>query len=131
SRGSARVPHVGSRPETVVWGEIPIGRPAVAKVRSGDTLTIDTISHQGSTQDANPVEFLTGLGAKRDEILQDVLDFWASRAARPRDGRGAHVLTGPIYVDGAAPGDTLEIQILDFTLRTPFGLNTTTPTTGG
>jgi acetamidase/formamidase len=129
-RASTGMPHIGARPETTVWGEIPIGRPPVATIRSGDTVTIDTISHQGSTQDANPVDFLTGLGAKREEILQDVLDFWASRGSRPREGRGAHVLTGPIYVDGAAPGDTLEIQILDFTLRTPFGLNSTTPTTG-
>ena len=62
--------------------------------------------------------FLTALGVKRDEILQDVIDFWNSREGRPREGRGPHVLTGPIHVEGAAPGDVLEVQILGFTLRT-------------
>lgn len=122
--------HVPSRPETVVWGEIPIDRPPVRTVSSGDTVMIDTISHQGSTQDVNPVEFLGKLGVARSEVLQDVLDFWASRAGRPREGRGGHVLTGPIYVNGAEPGDVLEIDMVAFTLRTPFGLNSSTPATG-
>ena len=58
---------------------------------------------------------------KREEILQDAIDFWNSRAGRPREGRGQHMLTGPIYIEGAEPGDTLEVQIVDYTLRTPFG----------
>ncbi len=126
----AQPPRVLSRPETVVWGEIPIDRPAVRTVSSGDTVIIDTISHQGSTQDANPTEFLGKLGIARSEILQDVLDFWSSRPGRPREGRGGHVLTGPIYVRGAEPGDVLEIDILALELRTPFGLNSSTPATG-
>jgi len=64
-------------------------------------------------------------------VLQDVRDFWASRAGRPRDGRGgAHVLTGPIAVTGAEPGDTLEVQILELRTRVPYGVNTTGPTSG-
>jgi acetamidase/formamidase len=126
--GSAH--HVRSRPETVVWGELPIDRPPVITVRSGETVTIDTLSHQGAAQDTEPVAFLTALGVKRDEILQDVIDFWNSRDGRPREGRGPHVLTGPIYVEGATPGDVLEVQVLGFTLRTPFGINSSGPATG-
>jgi acetamidase/formamidase len=122
--------HVRSRPDTVVWGEFPIDRAPIVTVRSGQTVVIDTLSHQGTTQDADPVAFLTALGVKRDEILQDAIDFWNSRAGRPREGRGQHVLTGPIYVEGAEPGDTLEVQILDFTLRTPFGINSSGPASG-
>jgi len=126
----AQTRHVPSRPETVVFGEIPIDRPAVATVGSGDTLAIDTISHQGATQDEDPVTFLGKMGVRRDEILKDAIDFWNSRGSRPREGRGQHILTGPIYVRDAEPGDTLEIQFVDFALRVPFGLNSTGPATG-
>ena len=120
-----------SRPENVIWGWIPIdGRPALT-IRSGQTVRIDTLSHHGSTQDEDPVTFLPRLGVKPDEILQDVRDFWASRAGRPRQGRGgAHVLTGPIAIGDAEPGDMLEVQILELTPRVPWGVNTTGPTSG-
>jgi len=71
------------------------------------------------------VAFLTGIGVPREEILQDVIDFWASRAARPREGRSGHVITGPIWVEGAAPGDVLEIEIMDIETRVPWGVNNT------
>ena len=130
SRAAKPAHHVNSRPDTVVWGEFAIDRPPVLTIRSGETVSIDTISHQGATQDAEPVAFLTALGVKREEILQDAIDFWNSRAGRPRDGRGQHVLTAPIYIQGAEPGDTLEVQIIDYTLRTPFGLNSSGPASG-
>lgn len=122
--------HVPSRPETVVWGWFPIDRPPVLTIRSGDTVRIDTLSHAGATQDEPPIEFLGSLGVKPDEILQDVLDFWASRSDRAREGRGGHILTGPIAIEGAQPGDTLEVQILELTTRVPYGINTTSPTSG-
>src|SRR6188474_1792934 len=79
----AAAQRVPSRPETVIWGEIPIDRPAVVTINSGDTVVIDTLSHQGSTQDVEPVEFLTKLGAAKGEVLQDAIDFWKSRPGRP------------------------------------------------
>lgn len=122
--------HVQSKPNAVVWGEIPIDRAPVLTIDSGETVAIDTISHQGATQDTDPVEFLGKLGIARTEILQDAIDFWQSRAGRPREGRGGHILTGPINVRGAEPGDVLEIEMVRFDLRTPFGLNSSTPATG-
>jgi len=122
--------HVPSKPNTVVWGEIPIDRAPVLTIDSGDTVAIDTISHQGATQDADPVEFLGKLGIAKNEVLQDAIDFWQSRTGRPREGRGGHILTGPINVRGAEPGDVLEIEMVRFDLRTPFGLNSSSPATG-
>ena len=122
---------LASRPENVTWGWIPIeARPALT-IRSGQTVRIDTLSHHGATQDEDPVTFLPKLGVKPDEILQDVRDFWASRAGRPRQGRGgAHVLTGPVAVADAEPGDMLEVQILELSPRVPYGVNTTGPLSG-
>jgi len=121
---------VASRPENLSWGWYPIDKKPVLTIRSGETVRIDTLSHAGATQDENPVTYLTGLGVPREEILGDVLDFWASRDERPRQGRSGHVITGPIYIEGAEPGDMLEVQILDIKTRVPWGINNTSATGG-
>lgn len=122
--------YVPSRPENLSWGWFPVDKTPVVTIRSGDTVRIDTLSHAGATQDENPVTYLTGLGIPRDEILDDVVDFWRSREGRPREGRSGHVITGPVYIEGAEPGDVLEIQILDITTRVPWGINNTSATGG-
>ncbi len=116
---------VPSTPENVVWGWFPIDKEPVLRVRPGETVRINTLTHAGATQNEEPVAYLTGLGLPRDEILQDVLDFWASREGRPREGRSGHVITGPVYVEGAEPGDVLEIEILSVETRVPWGINNT------
>jgi acetamidase/formamidase len=122
---------VPSRPETVVWGWVPIDQPPVLTVQSGQTVRIDTLSHQGAMHDEDPVTVFGALGVKPEEILQDVIDFWTTRASRPTGaGRSAHILTGPIYIDGAEPGDMLEAQILELETRVPYGINSTSPTSG-
>ena len=121
---------VPSTPENLNWGWFPIDKPPVLTVQSGETVRIETITHVGATQNTEPVEYLTGLGIPREEILQDVLDFWASRDGRQREGTSGHTITGPIYVDGAEPGDMLEIQILDIETRVPWGANNTSPRGG-
>ena len=95
---------VPSTPENVAWGWFPIDKEPVLRVQPGETVRINTLTHAGATQSEEPVAYLTGLGLPRDEILQDVLDFWASRDGRPREGRSGHVITGPVYVEGAEPG---------------------------
>jgi len=121
---------VPSTPANVTWGEYPADKPPVLRVHSGQTVRIDTLSQAGTTQDEHPVDYLAKFGVKREEVLKDVLDFWETKSARPRSGRGPHVITGPIFVEGAAPGDMLEVQILDVTTRVPYGLNNSGPTSG-
>ncbi len=123
--------YVPSRPETVTWGWIPTDKAPVVTVKSGQTVRMDTLSHHGSTQAQDPDAFLAEYGIAKHEILQDVRDFWASRAGRPREGRGgAHILTGPVAVAGAEPGDMLEVEVIELSARAPFGVNTTGPTSG-
>lgn len=121
--------HLRSRPENIAWGWYPIDATPVLTIRSGQTVRIDTLAGQGSTQDEEPVAYLGAMGVKPDEVLQDVRDFWASRNSRPREGRTGHVLTGPIAIEGA-PGDMLEVQILELATRVPYGINSTS-TAGG
>jgi acetamidase/formamidase len=121
---------VEARPQNLTWGDYPADKAPVARVRAGQVVRIHTITHAGATQNMEPVAFMAQDGIPREHILQDQIDFWASREGRPREGRGGHVLTGPVYVEGAEPGDMLEIQILDITTRVPWGVNNTGATSG-
>jgi len=122
--------HVPSTPENVVWGWFPVDREPVLTVQSGDTVRIDTLSHAGATQAEDPERYLGQFGVAPEEVLQDALDFWESRSGRPREGRSGHVITGPIHVDGAEPGDMLEVQVLALRTRVPYGINSTGPESG-
>jgi hypothetical protein len=59
-------PHVRSTPETVAWGELPEGRAPVARVRQGETVSIDTVSHQGIINGMDPVKFFAAAGIPPD-----------------------------------------------------------------
>jgi acetamidase/formamidase len=113
--------HVDSTPQTVVWGHLPSGRQPVLRVRSGQTVSIDTVSHQGVINGMDPVKFFSAAGIAPGEVLPDAIEIY-HKAEHPKDS-GAHVLTGPVYVDGAEPGDMLEVRILDLKFRVPYGVN--------
>jgi len=120
---------IPARPENQVFGGFPIGAPPVLTVRSGDTVALDTVSPDGATHpELSPVSFFGLFGVKPSEVLKDATDFWTSIPSRPR--YGPHPLIGPIYVAGAEPGDTLEIQVLSVKARVPYGINSTAPTRG-
>lgn len=116
---------VPSTPENLNWGWFPTDKEPVLHMQSGETVRVNTLTHVGAGQSEEPVAYLTGLGIPRDEIPQDVLDFWATRDGRPREGRSGHVITGPIHVEGAEPGDVLKIEILSIETRVPWGVNST------
>ena len=90
---------VRSTPDTVVWGYFAADIPPVLRIKSGQTVRIDTVSHGGVNLPEDPVEFFAKHGVTREEILQDALDIRA-KVNRPRGG-SAHILTGPIYIDEA------------------------------
>jgi acetamidase/formamidase len=120
--------HLRSTPETVVWGYLPAGRAPVLTVRSGQTVRIDTVSHQGLINGTDPVKFFGAAGVASGEVLPDAVEIYA-KTPRPKDA-GAHVLTGPIAVEGAEPGDMLEVRIVDLEFRVPYGVNNSNKGTG-
>jgi acetamidase/formamidase len=120
--------HLASTPSTVVWGYIPPGRNPVLTVKSGQTVKIDTISHQGLMSGIDPVSFFGAAGIAPARVLKDAIDVYA-KVQRPSDA-GAHVLTGPVFVEGAEPGDMLEVRILHVDFRVPYGVNNSGPGSG-
>ena len=108
--------------ENVKRGFISADTPPVLKIKSGQVVRIDTISHGGVTED--PVAFFGQAGIKPEEVLDDVK---AIAKATAQNGWAGHILTGPIYVEGAEPGDMLEVRILKLEHRVPYGVNSPGP----
>jgi acetamidase/formamidase len=119
---------LGSRPETVIWGYFSARVAPVLRIKSGTTVRIDTMSHQGLLTRDDPVTFFGTAGIRPDEVLQDAKDIYA-KVPHPK-GLGVHVLTGPIWIEGAAPGDMLEVRVVDLEFRVPYGVNNTGPGSG-
>ena len=125
--------HLVSTPQTIHRGVISPDIAPVLHVKSGDTVTIDTVSHGGLTED--PVKFFAPAGITAKEVLPDAIAIAnmpkpppPPKGSKPIGfgaGGGGHVLTGPIYIDGAEPGDMLEVRILKVTPRVPYGVNST------
>src|SRR5215813_1451943 len=119
---------LGSTPDTVIWGYFSARVPPVLRIKSGTTVRIDTMSHQGLVTSEDPVTYFGKAGIKPDEVLQDAKDIYA-KVPRGK-GLGVHVLTGPIWIEGAEPGDALEVRVLDLQFRVPYGVNNTGPGSG-
>lgn len=118
-----------STPTTVYRGFYPRDAPAALTVPSGATVRIDTLSHQGLNTLASgddPISFNAQFGVAPNEVLQDAIDVYhdLDYPNRMPPTASVHVLTGPIYVLGAEPGDTLEVRILKVEARVPWGYNT-------
>ena len=120
---------VRSTPETVVWGYIAADLPPVLRIKSGQTVRIDTVTHQGINTRQDPVTYFGAAGISPEQVLPDAVDVY--RKVTRAEGAGPHVLTGPVHVEGAQPGDMLEVRILDVAFRVPYGVNSTGPGSGG
>jgi acetamidase/formamidase len=117
-----------SNPDTVVRGHFPTDSKPVIRVKQNQNVIIDALSHQGLNAAEGPVAFFAKGGVKREDVLKDVVDV-AEKVKLPPD-LGPHALTGPIYVEGAEPGDLLEVRIMDIQFRVPYGVNSTGKGTG-
>ena len=102
-------------PETVQWGVFSAAIKPVLRVRSGDRLTLHSVSGAPDVMPGAPFAVLPELR----EI----------HAKNPKPPRG-HIVTGPIFVEGAMPGDTLEVRILDVRLRQDWGYTVVRPLVG-
>src|SRR6202163_3279836 len=79
--------------DTTQWGWFNNAQPPVLNVNSGDTVIFETMMH--SHNQVVP-------GTTIEQIKKLRTDF---------PGRGPHTLTGPVYIEGAEPGDVLRVRI--------------------
>jgi acetamidase/formamidase len=117
--------YLPARPDTVLWGRLPCAADVpVLGIDAGTEVTIDTISHEGVLEDqgSDPVAYFGGHGVARTEVLDDAVLLAGSVSTRDARVDGPHVVTGPIHVRGARPGDLLRMTVLEATPRVPYGV---------
>src|ERR1700729_4080449 len=102
-------------PATVAYGYYWADAPPVLRIASGDIIDVDTLL-------TNTPAGLDKAGVPESKI-QASLKAVVSEVTGDRKGPGGHILTGPVYVEGAEAGDVLEVKILSISLPIDYGYN--------
>jgi acetamidase/formamidase len=110
-----RTHRLEATPDTVAYGYYwSQARPAL-RISSGDIVDVDTLL-------TNTPAGLGRAGVAADRI-QESLKAIVAGVTGDRRGPGGHILTGPIYVEGAAPGNVLEVKILSIDFAVDYAYN--------
>jgi acetamidase/formamidase len=106
--------------DTIHWGYFSRELSAKATIGSGDLATIEVLTHHAND---DPERMVRGdAGAESvfgwTDSIKNVDRRGAGKSAGGTsagtgDGLGVHICTGPLYIEGAQPGDILEVRILD------------------
>jgi acetamidase/formamidase len=102
-------------PATVAYGYYWSEAAPVLRIRSGDIIDVDTVL-------TNTPAGLERAGVPSSQI-QTSLRSIVKEVTGDRRGPGGHILTGPVFVEGAEPGDALEVRILSINLPIDYGYN--------
>ncbi|MEZ0539225.1 acetamidase/formamidase family protein [Fibrella arboris] len=120
---------VRSLPENMVWGYFGADVAPVSRIKDGDIVEIQTVNPSGVSR-TDPEAFYKANNLPIDEHAKEVIAIMKTVKPEPSGIRG-HMLTGPIYIENAQPGDHIEIRMLDLTLPADFGVNSVWPGGGG
>ena len=107
-------------PKTVAWGYYDASTPPALRVRSGDTVEVQTLITSSPAR-------LEAAGVPADQVEPALREIYKEVTNK---GPGGHILTGPVYVEGAAPGDVLEVRIKEIKLAIPYAYNAFSPGRG-
>src|SRR5450432_3435187 len=102
-------------PKTVAWGHYDAMSPPVLRIASGDTVVFHTVLTNSPTG-------LEKAGVKPADVEQDLREIFDGVDTKDR-GPGGHILTGPVYIEGADAGDTLEVRVNKIDLAIPYAYN--------
>lgn len=100
-------------PKTITWGRYDATTPPVLRIKSGDIVEVHTLITSTPAR-------LEGAGLPADQVEQSLRDIVREVTDK---GPGGHILTGPIFVEGAEPGDVLEVRLLSIDLAIPYAYN--------
>ncbi len=120
SRAAAETHTLKATPKTVAWGYYDASTPPVLRIQSGETVEVQTLITTSPTR-------LEGAGLAPEQVEQELRDIYKEVTNK---GPGGHILTGPIYVEGAEPGDVLEVRIQAIRLAIPYAYNGFSPGRG-
>ncbi len=101
-------------PQTIAWGYYDASTPPALRIQSGDTVEIQTLP-----AGVGPAQ-LEAAGLPPGQVEQSLRDIFQQVTNK---GPGGHILTGPIFVADAKPGDVLEVRIQSIRLAVPYAYN--------
>jgi acetamidase/formamidase len=107
-------------PKTVTWGYYDAKTPPALRIKTGDTVEIQTLITASRERFESAGLWPDRVEPAWREIYDQVKDH----------GPGIHMLTGPVYIEGAEPGDVLEVRIQKIRLAIPYALNAFSPGRG-
>ena len=111
--GSASNPYLlNPSATTVAWGSYWSEMPPVLRIHSGDYVRVHTLL-------TSTPERLEAAGVPADQVEKELRDVQSVKDRGP----GGHVLTGPVYIEEAEPGDILEVHIHSIELPIAYGYN--------
>lgn len=102
-------------PATIAFGYYWSEAEPVLRVASGDIIDVDTMLTSSPPR-------LEAMGLSPEQVQQSLRDIY-DQVPREDRGPGGHILTGPVYVEGAEPGDVLQVDILEIDLPIAYGYN--------
>src|SRR5882757_9132592 len=100
-------------PTTVAWGYYDAAAPPVLRIHSGDTVVFETLLTSSPTG-------LEKAGVAPDQVEQSLRDIYKEVTNK---GPGGHILNGPVFIEEAEPGDTLEVRIQKIDLAIAYAYN--------
>ncbi len=112
---AAKTYDLPATPQTVAWGHYDATDKPALTIQSGDTVVVHTLL----TNSPAGLEKAGVAPADVEPALRAVFDGVPASARGP----GGHILTGPIAIEGAEPGDTLEVRIVKIDLAIPYAYN--------
>jgi acetamidase/formamidase len=113
--GGATTIDLPATPRTVAWGHYDATSKPSLTIKSGDTVVVHTLL-------TNSPQGLEKAGVAPSDVEQSLRAVFDGVPSADR-GPGGHILTGPIAIGGAEPGDTLEVRILKVNLAIPYAYN--------
>jgi acetamidase/formamidase len=113
--GTPRTHRLEATPATVAYGYYWSEAAPVLRIASGDIIDVDTLL-------TNTPAGLEKAGVSEARI-QSSLKAIVAEVTGERRGPGGHILTGPVYIEGAEPGDVLEVKVLSIDLAIDYGYN--------
>jgi acetamidase/formamidase len=111
--GAPKTHRLEATPATVAYGYYWSEAKPVLRIASGDIIDVDTLL----TSTPDRLEKAGVPAAEIQASLRTIVDQVKDR------GPGGHILTGPVYVEGAEPGDALEVRVLSIDLALDYGYN--------
>ena len=112
---SPKTHRLEATPSTVAYGYYWSDAKPALRIASGDIIDVDTLLTNSPTG-------LQRAGVA-DAKIQASLKAIVAEVTGDRRGPGGHILTGPVYVEGAQPGDALEVKILSIDFPLDYGYN--------